>query len=138
MGKILSLSLSLVIALVVTASFSAYAGEWNKEEWLKKLEAAKSAEGTTLIQYDAQPNYANWGGITAYFRNTYGVEIPPDMKSSVTTLVALLKEQANTVADLASGARSRRLKPYTWANSRTAEFISCPSVSSNVWRSRAP
>lgn len=89
------------MALVVTASFSAYAGEWNKEEWLKKLEAAKSAEGTTLIQYDAQPNYANWGGITAYFRNTYGVEIPPDMKSSVATLVALLKEQANTVADVA-------------------------------------
>ena len=55
-----SLSLSLIMALVVTASFSAYAGEWNKEEWLKKLEAAKSAEGTTLIQYDAQPNYANW------------------------------------------------------------------------------
>jgi hypothetical protein len=35
-----------------------------------------------LIQYDAQPNYANWGGITAYFHRTYGVRVPPDMKGS--------------------------------------------------------
>lgn len=91
----------LLVIAALAVSATSHAGGWDREAWLDKLEAAKRAEGTTLVQYDAQPNYANWGGITAYFRNTYGVEVPPDMKSSVATLVALLKEQENTVADVA-------------------------------------
>jgi putative spermidine/putrescine transport system substrate-binding protein len=93
----------LVLGLFALPAFTAGAGaaDWNKDVWLKKLEAAKKAEGSDLIQYDAQPNYANWGGVTAYFHKKYGVKIPPDMKSSTSTLAALLKEQENTAADVA-------------------------------------
>lgn len=76
--------------------------KWDKAAWLAKLEAAKAAEGNRMIQYNAQPNYANWGGITAYFKKTYGVDIPPDMKGSSATLAALMKERASSVADVAS------------------------------------
>ena len=62
---------------------------------------APASEGATLIQYDAQPNYANWGGVTNFFFTTYGVRVPPDMKGSGPTLAALLREQNNTVADVA-------------------------------------
>jgi len=89
------------VAAAALIAFGAHAEEWNKEKWLNKLEAAKKAEGTKMIQYDAQPNYANWGGITAYFNNTYGVEVPPDMKGSSATMAALIKERENTVADAA-------------------------------------
>lgn len=92
----------LASLLVVTAmSAPLQAADWNKDAWLKKLEAAKAAEGNKLIQYDAQPNYANWGGVTLYFKKKYGVEVPPDMKGSSATLAALLKERENTVADVA-------------------------------------
>jgi len=90
---------SLIAALSLTAS--AQAESWDKDAWLKKLEEAKAAEGSMMIQYDAQPNYANWGGITRYFQNTYGVEVPPDMKGSSATMAALVKERENTVADVA-------------------------------------
>lgn len=80
----------------------AQAAEWKeKAEWLKKLEAAKKAEGNRMIQYDAQPNYANWGGVTLFFKKTYGVDIPPDMKGSSATMAALVKERATTVGDVA-------------------------------------
>jgi hypothetical protein len=37
-----------------------------------------SGGAKTVIQYDAIPNYANWGGLTeAYFKKT-GVRVPPD------------------------------------------------------------
>ncbi len=91
-----------VIALGFTGlAVGANAEPWNKDAWMKKLDAAKKAEGGQLIQYDAQPNYANWGGITAFFQRTYGVKVPPDMKGSGPTMAALLKERENTVADVA-------------------------------------
>lgn len=89
------------VALALTAPGTAGAAEWNKEAFKARVEAARSAEGGTLIQYDAQPNYANWGGLTAFFNREYGVRVPPDMKGSGPTLAALLREQANTVADVA-------------------------------------
>lgn len=92
---------TLAVVCLVCFGVGAHAEEWNKEAWLKKLEAAKKAEGNQLIQYDAQPNYANWGGITAAFQRAYGVRVPPDMKSSSATMAALLKEQDSTVADTA-------------------------------------
>ena len=56
-------------------SFRHSASRWAKGA-LKKLEEAKKAEGDRMIQYDAQPNYANWGGVTLYFKKNYGVEFP--------------------------------------------------------------
>jgi putative spermidine/putrescine transport system substrate-binding protein len=88
-------------AVFVLHSAAFAADSWNKDAWTKKLETARAAEGTTLIQYDAQPNYANWGGVTAFFQKNYGVRVPPDMKGSGATLTALLREQNNTVADVA-------------------------------------
>ncbi len=67
----------------------------------KRVAAATKAEGSVLIQYDAQPNYANWGGVTHYYRQKYGVRVPPDMKGSGPTMAALLREQNSTVADVA-------------------------------------
>ena len=80
---------------------SAHAQAWDKATWQRKLESAKKAEGDRMIQYDAQPNYANWGGVTLYFKKNYGVDIPPDMKGSSATMAALVKERASTVADVA-------------------------------------
>jgi putative spermidine/putrescine transport system substrate-binding protein len=94
-----SLLLGLTLALGATTLVQAQA--WDKAAWTKKLEEAKKAEGTRMIQYDAQPNYANWGGVTLYFKKNYGVDIPPDMKGSSATMAALVKERASTVADVA-------------------------------------
>ena len=66
------LLLGLIVALGATTGANAQA--WDKNAWLKKLEEAKKAEGNRMIQYDAQPNYANWGGVTLYFKKNYGVE----------------------------------------------------------------
>src|SRR5919106_1621531 len=53
----------------------------------------------TVIQYDAIPNYANWGGVTeAYFKKT-GVRVPPDMKGSSAAMAALEAEKENPLAD---------------------------------------
>ncbi len=93
--------LVLTFAFTFLAIFHSPAFAWEKDVWKKKLDAARAAEGSTLIQYDAQPNYANWGGVTHYFQETYGVRVPPDMKGSGPTLAALLREQNNTVADVA-------------------------------------
>lgn len=127
MRKLLAVFSVCIMAVFVLVT-GVQAKEWDKEAWLKKLEAAKKAEGNLLIQYDAQPNYANWGGITAYFKRNYGVTIPPDMKGSTATLAALLKEQENTPADVAyynalvgSDAGENRgvhrsYKPVGWEN----------------------
>jgi putative spermidine/putrescine transport system substrate-binding protein len=54
----------------------------------------------TIIQYDAIPNYANWGGVTeAYFKKT-GVRVPPDMKGSSAAMAALEAEKNNPQADV--------------------------------------
>jgi putative spermidine/putrescine transport system substrate-binding protein len=64
------------------------------------------AEDKVVVQYDCIPNYANWGGVTAQYLKESGVRVPPDMKGSSATMVALEKEQANPQADCAyySGA----------------------------------
>lgn len=94
------MALASVFAVFAVAA-GVQAQGWDKNAWLKKLNAAKAAEGNRMIQYDAQPNYANWGGITLFFKKKYGVHIPPDMKGSTATLAALVKERATTVADVA-------------------------------------
>src|SRR5438105_11740690 len=91
----------LSVSMLVLAVGGVHAQGWNKAAWQKKLEDAKKAEGDRMIQYDAQPNYANWGGVTLYFKKSYGVDIPPDMKGSSATMAALVKERASTVADVA-------------------------------------
>lgn len=100
MRRTVTTALATVFSFCVAVS-NAQAEGWDKDAWLKKLEAAKAAEGDKLIQYDAQPNYANWGGITLNFKNEYGIEIPPDMKGSSATMAALVKERETTVADVA-------------------------------------
>lgn len=68
---------SIVVALVLAAaSLPAFSQAWDREAFKKRVEAAKASEGGTLIQYDAQPNYANWGGITAYFQRTLRYRFP--------------------------------------------------------------
>lgn len=64
------------------------------------------AADRVVIQYDAIPNYANWGGVTALYKTKTGVTVPPDMKGSSAAMAALEKERANPVADCAyySGA----------------------------------
>lgn len=69
-------------------------------EFKAALEDAKKAEGTTLIGYDHQPNYANWGGVQKFFTDKYGVTWPPDMKSSVTAMAALIAEQPKPQASI--------------------------------------
>ena len=88
-------------AVCMLLAGAAVAQNWDQQAFKKRVDAIKKKEGTTLIQYDAQPNYANWGGVTNYFHTTYGVRVPPDMKGSGPTLAALLREQNNTVADVA-------------------------------------
>ncbi len=96
-----SIARGLALGLGLSFAFAAWAQTWNQAEFKKRMDAARASEGPTLIQYDAQPNYANWGGVTDFFRRTYGVRVPPDMKGSGPTLAALLREQNNTVADVA-------------------------------------
>ena len=63
----------------------------------KRTEEKSGAK--TVIQYDAIPNYANWGGVTeAYFKKT-GVRVPPDMKGSSASMAALEAEKNNPQAD---------------------------------------
>lgn len=59
------------------------------------------AQDRVVIQYDCIPNYANWGGVTAQYLKESGVRVPPDMKGSSATMVALEKEQGNPQADVA-------------------------------------
>ncbi|HEX7252072.1 MAG TPA: extracellular solute-binding protein [Thermoanaerobaculia bacterium] len=64
------------------------------------------AEDAVVIQYDCIPNYANWGGVTALYKNVAGVVVPPDPKGSSVALAAIEKEKESPVADCAyySGA----------------------------------
>jgi putative spermidine/putrescine transport system substrate-binding protein len=68
--------------------------------------AALAAEKRVVIQYDCIPNYANWGGVTALYKQVAGVTVPPDGKGSSVAMAALEAEQAHPVADCAyySGA----------------------------------
>jgi putative spermidine/putrescine transport system substrate-binding protein len=64
------------------------------------------AADETIIQYDCIPNYANWGGVTALYKQKTGVTVPPDPKGSSVAMAAIEKEQAAPRADCAyySGA----------------------------------
>lgn len=64
------------------------------------------AADEVVIQYDCIPNYANWGGVTALYKQKSGVTVPPDPKGSSVALAALQKERAAPRADCAyySGA----------------------------------
>src|SRR3954454_11103132 len=64
------------------------------------------AADKTVIQYDCIPNYANWGGVTALYKQKTGVIVPPDPKGSSVALAAIEKEKDSPVADAAyySGA----------------------------------
>jgi putative spermidine/putrescine transport system substrate-binding protein len=59
-----------------------------------------------VLQYDAIPNYANWGGVTALYKRKTGVTVPPDMKGSSVAMAAIDKEREHPIADVAyySGA----------------------------------
>ena len=77
MKEIHRFGLAALVAAALLGTASDASAQWNRDAFRKRVDAAKAAEGTTLIQYDAQPNYANWGGITNYFHKTYGVRVPP-------------------------------------------------------------
>ena len=64
------------------------------------------ADEKVVIQYDAIPNYANWGGVTALYKTKTGVTVPPDMKGSSVAMAAIEKERDHPIADVAyySGA----------------------------------
>lgn len=64
------------------------------------------AQEKTVIQYDCIPNYANWGGVTALYKQKTGVTVPPDPKGSSVALAAIEKEKDQPIADTAyySGA----------------------------------
>jgi putative spermidine/putrescine transport system substrate-binding protein len=94
-------SASRVLAAIGLFAVAQTAVAWDQAAFKKRVDAAKASEGSILVQYDAQPNYANWGGVTNFFFEKYGVRVPPDMKGSGPTMAALLREQNNTVADVA-------------------------------------
>ncbi len=81
--------------LAVTAALAALAGA-----------RPAAAVEKVVIQYDCIPNYANWGGVTALYKQVAGVTVPPDAKGSSIALAALEKEKDHPVADCAyySGA----------------------------------
>lgn len=70
------------------------------------IAVAARAEAPVVIQYDCIPNYANWGGVTALYKQVSGVTVPPDPKGSSVALAALEAERQHPVADCAyySGA----------------------------------
>lgn len=73
---------------------------------LLTLASSALAADRVVIQYDAIPNYANWGGVTALYQKRTSVTVPPDMKGSSAAMAALEKERAKPIADCAyySGA----------------------------------
>ena len=91
-GALLRICLAVVLAAVLAprTAFAPPAG----------------GEDRTVIQYDCIPNYANWGGVTALYKQVTGVTVPPDPKGSSVAMAALEKEKDNPVADCAyySGA----------------------------------
>ncbi|MEO8431928.1 MAG: extracellular solute-binding protein [Acidobacteriota bacterium] len=68
--------------------------------------APATAQEKLVVQYDCIPNYANWGGVTALYKQKTGVTVPPDPKGSSVALAAIEKEKDHPVADTAyySGA----------------------------------
>ena len=97
--------LAMAAVVVVLALWPATVGANHfdakaQAEFRAALEEAKKAEGSTLIGYDHQPNYANWGGVQKFFTDKYGVTWPPDMKSSVTAMAALIAEQPKPQASI--------------------------------------
>ena len=54
-----------------------------------------------VIQYDCIPNYANWGGVTALYKQKTGVVVPPDPKGSSVAMAALQKERRSPRPDCA-------------------------------------
>lgn len=71
-----------------------------------RAEEKQDKQEKVVVQYDCIPNYANWGGVTALYKQVAGVTVPPDPKGSSIALAALEKEKDNPVADCAyySGA----------------------------------
>jgi putative spermidine/putrescine transport system substrate-binding protein len=70
------------------------------------LAVAQGTQEKVVIQYDCIPNYANWGGVTALYKQVAGVTVPPDPKGSSVAMAALEKEKDAPQADTAyySGA----------------------------------
>ncbi|MBI4636628.1 MAG: extracellular solute-binding protein [Candidatus Rokubacteria bacterium] len=103
-GRVSGLVVAAVVVLALVAgAFPAGATHFDakaRAEFVKALEEAKKIEGNKLIGYDHQPNYANWGGVQKFFTEKYGLIWPPDMKSSVTAMAALIAEQANPQASV--------------------------------------
>lgn len=58
-----------------------------------------AASERVVVQYDCIPNYANWGGVTALYKQVSGVTVPPDPKGSSVAMAALEAEKANPQAD---------------------------------------
>ena len=67
---------------------------------------AAMAQEKVVVQYDCIPNYANWGGVTALYKQLTGVTVPPDPKGSSVAMAAIEKEKDAPQADTAyySGA----------------------------------
>lgn len=89
---------SLAPTLLLAAALASIAG-------MATAGLAAAAE-KVVVQYDCIPNYANWGGVTALYKQVAGVTVPPDPKGSSIALAALEKEKDHPVADCAyySGA----------------------------------
>jgi len=94
----IALHLAATAALWILA---AGCGPWPGDDGAATRDAAE-----VVVQYDCIPNYANWGAVTALYRQSTGVRVPPDMKGSSAALAALEAERANPQADCAyySGA----------------------------------
>jgi putative spermidine/putrescine transport system substrate-binding protein len=75
--------LALLLAVLPLATTAAMAG----------------AQEKVVIQYDCIPNYANWGGVTALYKQLSGVTVPPDPKGSSVAMAALEKEKGAPQAD---------------------------------------
>lgn len=76
-------------------------GAGNKQTARQTALANDRGAGKLVIQYDAIPNYANWGGVTAAYQKETGVRVPPDMKGSSAAMAALEAEKSNPQADVA-------------------------------------
>jgi putative spermidine/putrescine transport system substrate-binding protein len=70
------------------------------------MAVAQGTQEKVVVQYDCIPNYANWGGVTALYKQVAGVTVPPDPKGSSVAMAALEKEKEAPQADTAyySGA----------------------------------
>ena len=86
----------LLGALIANLSLAACGKKAEEKSSAENPAADSATTEQTVIQYDAIPNYANWGGVTeAYFKKT-GVRVPPDMKGSSAAMAALEAEKRQT------------------------------------------